>query len=289
MNEPTVETANQVTVLAGSNPFTSAGTIYMPNVGQSVQWECPYFVRGHTSFGISEIVLGSATLTSFEFIYAIDKNDGNGFGTFKNLSYPRVGGGGAGGAFTITMTDTTGVAVGDYVFGTNVGGNARVVSITNGTTIVVDKPNYSTVSGILRFNQIPNEAISSTAGFKLRVRMTCVTAASPAASYFHIFTTSTPDSRRLQYPLDLVPLTISNLKNPSEVRVFQYGTTTEIAGQENVTSGVFTTDIDATTYPVVDISILSLGYQNTRLLSQSLGSGLTIPAAQVIDRQYQNS
>jgi hypothetical protein len=111
-----------------------------------------------------------------------------------------------------------------------------------------------------------------------------------AITSFYFITNSTTGSRQAEYPLDLLPLTLTNLRNPSEVRVYNYNTRTEITGQEDVTSGTFTANIDATTYPTVDISVLSLGYQNTRYLSQSLGSsGLTIPVSQVIDRQYLNS
>lgn len=83
-------------------------------------------------------------------------------------------------------------------------------------------------------------------------------------------------------------LTLTGLKNPTEVRVYNAGTTTEIAGQENVTTGTFTTGIDAASYPSVDISIISLGYQNTRLLGISMTTDQSIPIQQVIDRQYLN-
>jgi hypothetical protein len=83
-------------------------------------------------------------------------------------------------------------------------------------------------------------------------------------------------------------LTLTGLKNPTEVRIYNAGTTTEIAGQENVTTGTFTTGIDAATYSSVDISIISLGYQNTRLLGVSMVTDQSIPVQQVVDRQYLN-
>jgi hypothetical protein len=83
-------------------------------------------------------------------------------------------------------------------------------------------------------------------------------------------------------------LTLTGLKNPTEIRVYNAGTATEIAGQENVTSGTFTTGIDGATYTSIDISVISLGYQNTRLLSVSMASDQTIPVQQVVDRQYLN-
>jgi hypothetical protein len=83
-------------------------------------------------------------------------------------------------------------------------------------------------------------------------------------------------------------LTLTGLKNPTEVRIFQAGTTTAIAGEENVTSGTYTTGIDAATYPSVDISVIALGYQNLRLLGISTTTDRTIPIQQTIDRQYLN-
>jgi hypothetical protein len=83
-------------------------------------------------------------------------------------------------------------------------------------------------------------------------------------------------------------LTLTGLKNPTEVRVYSAGTTTEIAGQENVTTGSFQAGIDAATYPNIDIAILSLGYQNIRILAISMASDQTIPIQQNLDRQYEN-
>lgn len=83
-----------------------------------------------------------------------------------------------------------------------------------------------------------------------------------------------------------VSVTLTGLKNPSEVRVFSAGTTTELAGQENVTGGTFTFGVSAG--QLVDISILSLGYQNQRLLNYSTTATTSIPISQVIDRQYLN-
>jgi hypothetical protein len=83
-----------------------------------------------------------------------------------------------------------------------------------------------------------------------------------------------------------VSVTLTGLKNPSEVRVYSAGTTTQIAGQEDVTTGTFTFGVAAG--QTVDISILSLGYQNMRLLAYSTSSDTSVPISQVIDRQYAN-
>jgi hypothetical protein len=82
---------------------------------------------------------------------------------------------------------------------------------------------------------------------------------------------------------------LTGLKNPTEIRVYNAGTQVELAGQENVNGGVFSWLYDYTTITAVDISILSLGYQNTRLLNIPLTfAGATIPVQQQLDRQYLN-
>ncbi len=292
MNEATADTAGVYTIDVGTPAFTSAGGLYMPVIGDQITFTHPDYVLGHTEFQIAEAVMAGGTLTNYDVTYAIDKNDDNGFSAFRNLSHRRAGAGGTSGLTTVTMTDTTGVAVDDYVFGTNVAPLAKVVSIDSGTNITVSIANTGTVSGILRFNQLPNEAaIDPSLGIMLKIRFTTAVTNATAITSFYVFTDSTVVSRGYEYPLDLGVLTLTGLRNPTEVRVFNAGTTTEIAGtgQETVTSGTFTAQIDVSTYPSVDISILSLGYQNTRLLAVAIpADGVSIPVQQQIDRQYLN-
>lgn len=295
-NEPTAKTQDQVTLNGSPLPtFTSAGTIYMPTIGQSVMWTCPYYVVGHTGFMPLQLTMGGATLTNYHLTYAIDKNDGLGFGnetlsgSWKSLNYPRAGGAGVQGSTTVTMTSTDGVNVGDYIFGANILPKTQVVSINSATAITVSQPNWGTFSGILSFSALPNETVSSSDGFKLRVHCRTVVTNTQAMGNIRIWTYSTHESRRAAlYPLDLIPVVVNNLKNPSEVRIFEAGTTNELAGEENVTNGTFTASIDVARYPYVDVSILSLGYQNLRFTNQSVADGVEILASQVIDRQYQN-
>lgn len=86
-----------------------------------------------------------------------------------------------------------------------------------------------------------------------------------------------------------VSITLTGLKNPSEVRVFEQGTTTEIAssGAENVITGSHTFSVGSGV--AIDIVILSLGYQNMRILNYSTTADASIPISQVLDRQYGNA
>lgn len=87
-------------------------------------------------------------------------------------------------------------------------------------------------------------------------------------------------------------LTLTGLKNPSEVRIYDAAnpTSAPVAGQENVTSGTFSWVFDPDEYPSgVHIAILALGYQNLRLTDQALTlADITIPIQQAVDRQYLN-
>lgn len=85
-------------------------------------------------------------------------------------------------------------------------------------------------------------------------------------------------------------LTLTGLQNPSEVRIFDAGTTTELAGAETITGGSFAWNYDVDAVSAVDIAILSLGYQNIRLTNFTLPTtgDSSIPIQQQIDRQYAN-
>lgn len=80
-------------------------------------------------------------------------------------------------------------------------------------------------------------------------------------------------------------LTLTNLKPNTEVRVFAAGTTTEIIGQEDVTTGTFTGTI---TVPNVDIRIVSLNYKIFTFYNILIDKDTTISVEQFYDRTYKN-
>lgn len=83
MNEPTSETADQVTLENGA-AFTSSGGLYMPTIGMSATFTCPYYVLGHTGFKPTGLYLsGGAVVSSFYHQVQIDINDGNGFSAWS--------------------------------------------------------------------------------------------------------------------------------------------------------------------------------------------------------------
>lgn len=90
MNEPTALTAAQVT-LANGAAFTSAGGLYMPVIGHQAIFETPDFIKGHTGFQNSALVMAGGTAGNYTYDFAIDKNDGNGFSTMTTSNYSAAG------------------------------------------------------------------------------------------------------------------------------------------------------------------------------------------------------
>jgi hypothetical protein len=79
-------------------------------------------------------------------------------------------------------------------------------------------------------------------------------------------------------------LTLTGLQSNSEVRVFNAGTTTELAGVEN-SGTTFTANISASS---VDIVVHSLGYEYQKVEGADTSSNLTLPIQQRADRNYRN-
>lgn len=87
-----------------------------------------------------------------------------------------------------------------------------------------------------------------------------------------------------------VSVTLSGLKDDSEVRVYETGTTIEVAGTENATDG--TTDDRTFTFSdspgdQIDIVVLALAYKWLKLVNVTVpNDNTTIPIQQIIDRNY---
>ena len=79
-------------------------------------------------------------------------------------------------------------------------------------------------------------------------------------------------------------LTLTGLKPNTEVRIFDAGTTTELAGVEN--SGTsFSANISTNS---VDIVIHALGYEYQRILNVDTSNSLSLPIQQRVARNYRN-
>lgn len=85
--------------------------------------------------------------------------------------------------------------------------------------------------------------------------------------------------------INLKTITLTNLRNPTEVRIFEAGTTNEIVGQEDVTTGTFSATIPTGT---VDIRIVSLDYKIFTFYGVEITDDKTIDVVQFFDSNYLN-
>lgn len=79
MNEQTSLETNY-TITSGTPAFTSTGGLYMPTIGQQIEFETPYYIIGHNSFQNAAAVMAGGTIGNYTLEYKIDKNDGAGYG-----------------------------------------------------------------------------------------------------------------------------------------------------------------------------------------------------------------
>jgi hypothetical protein len=83
MNEPTAQTADQVSLTNGAS-FTSAGSLYMPTIGMTATFTMPSYIIGHTGFSNTALVMAGGTVGNYTYAYQIDKNDGNGYSAWSS-------------------------------------------------------------------------------------------------------------------------------------------------------------------------------------------------------------
>ena len=224
-NEPTSDTNTQFSNVVGTALFNSSGGVIVRTINNQCYFTDNVFRKGHTGFNKTEVIMSGGTLTNYNLHYQIDL--GAAFSDWKNLYYQRAGGSGTSGQFTFTVTDATGVAVGDYCFGTGLSTvglgckDAAIPKVTqvNGNTITVDVANTGTVSGIIRFTQLPSETVDPAVGFKLKWRITTVATATAAITHIRVETLSSDVAKDNYYPLDVVDIEVTALDisgNPVE-------------------------------------------------------------------------
>ena len=282
MNEPSATTTANYT---GTLKFTSAGTVNMLTVGYTGTWETPEWMKGTTGFYTQECTMTGGTLqTNYDVLYDIDTGSGYA-GSWKNLSYPRAGGAGTSGQFTFNVTSATGVQVGDYVYGTGIGYKAKVTLI-NANTITVDVANTATVSGIIRFNYLPNVTVTPEVGYKIKVKITTSTTSAAAISFFNIFTKTSPAAQALAvYPLDVITLSLTGLINLSDIVIVASGTETVLATAEDISGTTYNYVYEST--ESVDIRVYKAGYFPFSIENYTLGStNASVLITQVPDVSY---
>lgn len=294
-NEPTADTIAQFENVVGAAKFNSSGGVIVQTIGDQCIFTDADFRQGHDGFEKREIVMSGGTITDYNLHYQIDT--GSGFSDWKNLYYQRAGASGSSGAYTFTVTDATGVAIGDYCWGTGLSTvgqytkNALIPRVTNvvGNTITVDIANTATVSGTIRFCHLPDETIIPATGFKCKVRITTLATATAAITFITMFTRTSAASQALvAYPLDTNTLTLTGLKSNSEVRCYTGppdSSAVEIGGTES--SGTSFTFSHSSGSVSGYIQVIAPGYQAFYMPYTYESNDVSLPISQVLDRNYQ--
>jgi len=245
MNEPNADSASLFTVNSGNPLFTGAGTWSALVAGDAATWEFERYVLGFDSIPVMlpQWILGGGNELNYRLEY--DINIGSGYtGSLKNWFYPRAGGAITSGSPTMTVTDTTGVAVGDYIFQAGVPYGTKVDTVVDSTTITMDTNATLTTSGQTPiFNNAPNEATFPSTGVKFKIKISLINASAQPVSFVNIPMTSTSVSRARLYPQDVetVNFTLSGLPSGTTVALYD-NTNAELQREDNITSGEFSYD-----------------------------------------------
>ena len=279
MNEATSDTSAQVGLSNGS-AFTSAGALYMPVIGHQAIFTAPQNIIGHLGFPIAEAVMATATIANYDITYSL-----NGGSSYHNLAYTRAGGGGTTNT-TLTMTNATGVEVGDYVWGTNVAPNAKVASLTNSTTVVLDNANTGTVSGVLRFNHLPSETIASASvGFPLKIKIVTSTTNATGIPSLYFFTNYNNTTAAYQYPLETNTITFTGFPTGSDIVVLTAGSTTVLDSVDALSGTTYGYTYTGT--PVIDIGFIHQGHKVKYIRNLQLtSSNVSLPVSLDVDLNF---
>lgn len=204
-NEPTALSASQVTIDAGTPVFNSQGGLFLRTVGDQITYESGV-ILGHTSFPPTVIETFGGVYSELHYTYAIDR--GLGYGPWENLSLSIQGSTGSwiAGTNVISLPDTAGIRVGDYVFhntSDRLFRNMQVTAIIDSETITVS--GLAKVSGSnanFAFSHLPAEPTIGDSGFRMKIRMLTIIPNAAAMRTLNFWAHSTAASRQLLYPLD---------------------------------------------------------------------------------------
>jgi len=249
-NEPLPSTASQaVLTAADSSGYTSAGSLSMGTLADSVVWTMPYAALGHTGFCPSAIIspfgLTGTNTDNHKYDYQISTN-----GTFSSWKrfvtvVKRAFNGTAGtNNFVMTAKPDDMPQIGDYISSTVTDKVPAGTTVTNvvGNTITLSANfiNSLGTNEILHtWKDIQDEPVIDPAtGVSLKVRATVITAnGTNALTYITVNTVSDATSQQIQYPLPLdYTLTINS-------NVSLAGAEIRIYDMDNIPAGSFGTEL----------------------------------------------
>jgi hypothetical protein len=279
MNEASSASAAYVsTSLASGSGFTATGSLVMATANDTVTWTWPHYILGYTAFtATAPTVTGTNAAANNKYEYQIDKNDTNGFnGSWKNFYLQKTGGATTNTLATVTMTSTTGIAVGDIIYGTNITAGTRVLSVDSSTQVTMSANSTGTGSGLTFIVSALNgeTSISATNGFKLMIRATCTTGStSNTITGCYCVGTTDASSQLTTYPLDTVNATVTVLNylgNPiqnARVAIYKTSDNSQLMNTLTDASGMATATISYTSNIPIDIRVRKSSTGTTRYVN----------------------
>lgn len=292
--------------LTGSATFSNNGRLYLTVAGDAIEYTWPHTILGVSGFRnvaplLNGLDLGNtpSLLEGLQLQYKLDTGSGFPVGwtdlTAANLS-----------AETVSATDGFGLkvkitakkgmkyiaCVKDFVQGETIRG------LTSLATATVDKIDGFTTYGTLWLSNVvgtfaAGEIIVKDSNGEMRatnVATATVFGTFPVpTSYIDGLQIYTTVDQTALYPPEQQTLSLTGLKENSEVRIYSAGTTTELTGIENSTTQFdYEYTYSAGTY--VDIVILHLDWNYYKISNYLLSSSdATLPIAQITDRVYSNT
>lgn len=284
--------ANVLTVTFTAHGLLAGDYVYLDFTSGGGTPDGLYQVASVTSANVYTIALAgsgaSGNVSVYRHLWLRYKiNTGSGYGEYHNLSKRVSGGATTSGSPTITMMSTSGLEVGDYIYGIGVGVDAQIHSIDSATQITATVDSVATGNTlVLEFNHIPNETISAQDGFELRVSIKADTPGSTMViTYLTVPTVTSAASKYYLYPLDVSTLTLTGLVPGSDIVVLVAGTDTERANVDAYSETSY--DYIYENNDNIDIGVFKSGYVPFYIRSYQLnGDPASLPINQVADRNY---
>lgn len=216
--------AGDTITVVGTNPVAYSGTFVITNIVSATVVRYPQSNPGTWTSG------GTVRVTTNIDLYY----DYNTSGTLKNLRVQKKDCTMASTSDgVITMADTSGLAVDDYIFGDGVGVGAKIQSINTNVSVTatVNNASTSTWPRTCYFNHLPTETVADSAvGFNLSVRAkTNANSNTAALTYIDVPTVATSSSIQNQYPLDLATITLQSIIPNSVYEIYNLSSSTTLA------------------------------------------------------------
>ena len=139
-NEPTVASAGQCAVTAGTPKFNSSGQVALTTLGDQVTWTTPYTIKGHTDLANLAPTLTGTNTGNLTYQYQIDT--GGGFSAWQTLNAANLN------AETIDPATGFGLKVRATCATANAGNLLTNIRITTVTTSAAQSTNQYPLANI---------------------------------------------------------------------------------------------------------------------------------------------